>query len=101
MLDTSFFPLGLYCVKVGGGFIHARCLLGQSIYCAYSIDFVPLFWALEGIPSEIDYERENNRMGTGVYRTFCNHYGIRMPRFWVDDEEPMEEENNFLQKYFK
>lgn len=101
--SDSYFPFGMYCAKVNGKFTHCRGISKGSAYCADKSNFYALLWALEGGPAlkgkDIDYETERNRLGTGVYHTFCREFGVELPSYWVHNEESKEEEQNFLQKY--
>lgn len=102
--DYHYYPFGIYCIKIGGRIFHGECILGGSGCCADKSNFYPLLWALEGGPSlntkgEIDYETERNRLGTGLYQTFSKKFGVRLPSYWVHEEDRNPEEQNFLQKY--
>jgi hypothetical protein len=107
--ESEVFPLGLYCAKYGGRYHHAHCY-ANSNYEAKNKDFLVVLWAIEGFPT-LDYkklggsdpwdvEAEDKRLGTGLYQTFSRLFEVSMPRYFSDDTERSEREDNFLEKFF-
>ena len=86
---VGFYPLGLVLCVVNGERVHNSGHTNRSNACADGTDFKALAYALSDRPGEV---------GTGVYTTYCKHFGVERPKYFFFDKE--EEENNFLQEFF-
>ena len=88
--SVSFYPLGLVLCVINGERVHNSGHTNRSNACAGRGDFAALAHALgEG------------KVGSGIYTTYCEYFQIKRPMYFIFDKERNEEENNFLQEFFR